>query len=357
MKLVSRVKLPDSNIPIVIIGAGGIVKDAHLPAYKKAGFKVIGIYDLQAETAAQLGQQFAIPHVPSTLEELVALATRQRAIFDIAVPASAITGILTQLPSESAMLIQKPMGENLLQAKEILGICRERGLTAAINFQLRFAPFVHAARSIIDAGAIGKLYDMEIKVCTFTPWHLWEFLAKIPRVEILYHSIHYLDVVRSFLGDPHRVLAKTVQHPDTAVASTRSSIIMDYGDLQSAVIQTNHDHNFGPSHQQSYIKWEGTGGAIYAKMGLNLNYPEGVPDVFEYVIKDGTKEPIWQTVEIEGSWFPDAFIGTMSSLMRYVEGSEKELPTSVEDAIKTMEAVEEAYSCSEADDNKHSSLL
>ncbi len=28
--------LPKTMLPIVIIGAGGIVKDAHLPAYKKA---------------------------------------------------------------------------------------------------------------------------------------------------------------------------------------------------------------------------------------------------------------------------------------------------------------------------------
>ena len=32
-------------MPIVIIGAGGIVSDAHLPAYQKANFEVLGIYD------------------------------------------------------------------------------------------------------------------------------------------------------------------------------------------------------------------------------------------------------------------------------------------------------------------------
>ena len=31
---------PSKNNPIIIIGTGGIVKDAHLPAYKKAGFDV-----------------------------------------------------------------------------------------------------------------------------------------------------------------------------------------------------------------------------------------------------------------------------------------------------------------------------
>lgn len=37
------VVLPDHPRPIVMIGAGGIVKDAHLPAYRKAGFTVWGL--------------------------------------------------------------------------------------------------------------------------------------------------------------------------------------------------------------------------------------------------------------------------------------------------------------------------
>ena len=35
--------MPKELSPIIIIGTGGIVKDAHLPAYKKAGFEVHGL--------------------------------------------------------------------------------------------------------------------------------------------------------------------------------------------------------------------------------------------------------------------------------------------------------------------------
>jgi predicted dehydrogenase len=37
------------DYPIAIVGAGGIVNDAHLPAYRKAGFDVVGIYNVRAE--------------------------------------------------------------------------------------------------------------------------------------------------------------------------------------------------------------------------------------------------------------------------------------------------------------------
>ena len=50
-----------------------------------------------------------------------------------------------------------------------------------------------------------------------------------------------------------------------------------------------------------------------------------------------------ETIDLEGSWFPEAFIGTMSNLMRFKEGSSDVLYTSVEDVIRTMAVVESAY--------------
>ena len=43
MKLNYQWPLPSQPRPIAIIGSGGIVKDAHLPAYQKAEFKVLGV--------------------------------------------------------------------------------------------------------------------------------------------------------------------------------------------------------------------------------------------------------------------------------------------------------------------------
>ena len=126
---------------------------------------------------------------------------------------------------------------------------------------------------------------------------------------------------------------------------------MDYGDRLRATITANHTHDFGPRHQESTIKWEGTEGAIVATMGLNLDYPHGRPDTFEVLTRGGVvpgSEAIeggdgWRTIPLQGSWFPHAFMGPMASVMRYLEGSIDRIPTSVEDAIRTMAVVEAAF--------------
>ena len=340
--------MPESPAPIVIIGAGGIVKDAHLPAYRKAGFRVIGIYDKEPAKAEGLSKSFEVGRVCKSLGEAVELG-KGKVVFDVAVPAVSILDVLPSLPDGSAVLIQKPMGENLEQARKIRDLCHEKKLKAAINFQLRYAPLALAARSLIDQGLLGRINEMDFRVTVYTPWHLWTFLEGIPRVEILYHSIHYLDLIRFFLGNPSGVYAKTVRHPGAPrLAATRSNIILDYGDSVMAGISANHHHEFGPRHQESYVKWEGERGAIKARLGVNLNYPEGLPDNFEYCLLKDAGLPEWKSVALKGTWFPDAFIGTMASVMRFVEGSTGQLPTSVDDAFDTMAVVEAAYRSSES---------
>jgi predicted dehydrogenase len=346
MKLNYKPVLPQNPYPILVIGAGGIVADAHLPAYKKAGFKVIGITNRTRSRAEELAARFDIPQVYANVAEAVSQVS-SNTVYDLTIMPNQFVEILEQLPDGAAVLIQKPMGDSYAQSKEILDVCRRKKLIAAINFQLRFAPYVSAARNMIERGLIGELYDMEVKVTVNTPWELFPHVMVHPRLEIQYHSIHYIDLIRSFLGDPKSVMAKTLRHPAKELSSSRSTILFDYGNTMHAVINTNHDHAFGPKHEESYIKWEGTKGAIKAKMGLLMDYPHGLPDQFEYCLLEKGKQPEWQSMQLEGSWFPDAFIGTMSSLMRFKEGSSQELPTSVEDVIKTMAVVESAYTSSD----------
>lgn len=334
---------PISSIPIYIIGAGGIVNDAHLPAYRLAGFTVAGIYDRDIAKAQATAARFGIQEVYTELAGLIQ-AAGEKGIVDIAVPADHLPAVLESLPQKARVLMQKPMGSDHAQAKEILSITRDKEMKAAVNFQLRYAPFITAARKLINDGVIGELCDIEINVNVHTPWNLWEFLYQSPRVEILYHSIHYIDLIRQLAGNPAAVFAKTVKHPlMKELASVRSNIILDYGDWLRANILTNHCHLYGQQYQHSFIKLEGTRGAIRIQMGVLMDYPHGQPDKLEYtILEEGNPSP-WKTITLEGSWFPHGFIGSMQQMMEVAQGIKSLPDNTVEDAIYTMACVEAAY--------------
>lgn len=338
IELRQSLPLPKTSLPVVIFGAGSIVTDAHLPAYARLGFTVAGIYDPDQAKAQALAARFGTVALPD-MAEATRLGTA--AVYDLAVPPEAITGILSALPEGSTLIIQKPMGSDLAGANEILRVVRERRLKAAVNFQLRFAPALLALKDTIARGMLGEVVDVDGLLAVDTPWHLFAFLAKLPRVEILLHSIHYLDAIRDILGNPLGVHARTMGHPSSTVSNTRSAMILDYGAQVRCALSINHNHSFGRKFQACEFRVCGTKGAAYIKLGVNLDYPKGEPD--EFWLNTGAG---WEQVPLIGNWFIEAFLGRFTQVMRFAVGEDDTLQGSAEDAWHTMALVEAAYESS-----------
>ncbi len=334
---------PSSPKPIVIIGAGGIVRDAHLPAYRKAGLTVAGAVDVDAARARALAEDFALPRTwPTALAAAAEMGTD--AVYDIAVPPGAITAILPHLPKGAAVLIQKPMGADLAQARAIRDLCRSRKLKAAVNFQLRFSPMMMAARQAIEQGLIGDPLEIEVHLNIFTPWHLFPFLIPMPRVEILVHSIHYLDAIRALFGTPQAAFARSLRDPRAPdFAQTRTTVLLDYGDARRGVMSINHNHPHGRKFQDASFRIEGTRGCLMVKLGVCYDYPRGEDDELWFCPAGGD----WGQVPLTGSWFIEAFMGPMRNLQRFDAGEDAALFSGVEDAFHTMALVEACFEAME----------
>ena len=331
------IEMPTTPMPVVIFGAGSIVTDAHLPAYRELGIPVAGIFDPDTAKAQKVASG-ADTQAFNTVKEA---AGQTGVVFDLAVPPAAIVGVLETLPDGAIALIQKPLGSDLAEADRIISVLRRKKIKAAVNFQLRFAPNSLALKDAVAQGLLGDIVDFDAWLALDTPWHLWEFLANLPRVEILLHSIHYLDFVRDLLGNPKGIHARTLGHPSSSMSNTRSAMMLDYSDQIRCNLSINHNHAFGRKFQACEFRICGTKGAAYMKLGVNLDYPKGEPDEL-WLNTDGE----WRQVELVGDWFIAAFKGRFAQLQRFACGLDPELEGSAEDAWHTMALVEAAYESS-----------
>ncbi len=345
-ELSQSVPAPSDPRPIIALGAGNIVREAHIPAYRATGIPYAGFFDIDSARAratrdiAGEGEVFVdLAAAIGTAQTLGALG--DRVVFDIAVPAEQILSLVSALPVGSAALIQKPLGRNLAEAEEIAAVCEARSIVASVNFQLRSAPAMLALHDAISRGLLGTPTECEFRVNLFTPWGRWAFLEGIPRMEILYHSIHYLDLVRHLFGDPTAI--RGVSHRDSSLpnhADTRTTLICDGPPGLRTLVHTNHAHDFGRRHGASELRVEGTDGAAVVRMGVNLDYPRGAADSLEISEREGD----WHRVPLRGNWFPAAFEGPMALLQRFLAGEGEEPWTQITDAVRTMALVEAAYS-------------
>ena len=185
--LKNRWDQPSKSLPIIFIGAGGIIRNAHLPAYNKLNLNIAGVYDLNLETAKLLPRILIYQMYIINLEDAL---NNKDVVFDIAVPADQLLSIVQKLPLNSYALLQKPMGSNVQEAEKILETCKERQITAALNFQLRFSPMMLCLKDALNKNLLGKIVDVEFHYSYYLPWHLWPFLEK-KLIELKYHTIQY----------------------------------------------------------------------------------------------------------------------------------------------------------------------
>ncbi|WP_079909255.1 Gfo/Idh/MocA family protein [Paenibacillus sp. 32352] len=332
----------DLSRGIGIVGAGEIVVQAHLPAYRMAGFRVVGIYDKDRDKAESAVRNDPDTIVFSTLEELFQHPEVQ--IVDIAVPARFQPDIAKQAARHGKhILCQKPLAESYKEAQDLVDVCAASGIKAAINQQMRWSPGIQASRSIVKRGWIGEPLQASIQVNVHTPWENWPWLTQIDTLEIMYHSIHYLDSARYVLGlRPEYVYADGARFPGQPYrGETRTMIHLKFPGEARGLIHDNHNNGMPQDDWYATFRFEGTEGVVKGTNGALYNYPSGRGDTLALYSNKLQRGCIYAP-QLEGRWFPHAFMGTMGELMRAIE-EDRQPENSIEDNLITLQTVFAAY--------------
>ncbi|WP_152365943.1 Gfo/Idh/MocA family protein [Microlunatus speluncae] len=336
-----RIGLPErARRPIGIIGAGAIVDVAHLPAYRKAGLEVVAITDLDPAKAADLARRHGIETVSDSAAAM--LGDPRIEVIDIAVTAGAQPGLaLAAIESGRPVLAQKPFAPDVSTGQRVVTLAAEHGVPIAVNQQLRFDEGIAAARRMVELGWIGEITAMSIMVDIRTDFFGgWPWMRELDRVEITYHSIHYHDVIRWFLGEPSTVFCAAGRLPEQAGrGETRTISTYLYDSGVRAIVHANHDNTHGDN--SATFRIDGTAGAIRGTLGLLYDYPHGRPDTLELhsteLATDG-----WLPYPITGRWIPDAFAGPMCSLLSHLADGTP-LRSSGADNLGTLRLIEALY--------------
>jgi predicted dehydrogenase len=336
----ARVSVPDDHRrPIAIVGAGAIVDLAHLPAYREAGLEICGLTDLDADRAREVADRHGVPRVYRDLAEL--LDDDRVEVVDIAVVPWAQPDVLRAvLAAGKHALAQKPFALDLQTGRELLTTAEDAGVQVAVNQQLRFDEGMAAARAMVQAGWIGTPTAMTFSVDISSDWSAWPWLVDSERLEIFYHSIHYLDAVRSIFGDPDRVFCALGRRPgQLARGETRSMSTLVYDDGRRALLHVNHENHGGD--QRAEFRIDGSEGSVRGTLGLLYDYPHGRPDTVEVFSRmlptDG-----WLPYPVTRRWIPGAFAGPMAGLLRAIATGEP-APTAAADNLGTLALVEALY--------------
>jgi predicted dehydrogenase len=332
------------------IGAGFIMRDCHLVAYRQAGFNPVAIAARRIEQARVIAALHEVPRVHATVEQLITDPDIE--ILDIAVPPDRQADIICAAAAAPGarlrgILAQKPLALSVRDARRCVEACARAGIALAVNQNMRYDQSVRAMKDLLGRGWLGTPVLGTIDMRAIPHWMPWA--EQLPSLSTFVMSIHHLDTFRYWFGTPDRVLASTRPDPRTQFPHPDgiNLYILEYDTGLRAA--SWDDVWTGPAREGSEsdigIRWriEGTDGLARGTIGWPT-YPARTPSTLDFTTKQ--QPAYWLSPRWKEVWFPDAFAGTMAQLLCAVEdGTEPEI--SGRDNVETIALCEAVFAAAQ----------
>ena len=330
------------DLKIGCIGAGMIMAECHLAAYKEAGFTVAAIASRTKAKAEAVATRWGIPKVHNTPEALIVDPSIE--VLDIAYPPDQQpTLILAALkePHIKAILAQKPLALTLADAIALRDAAAKAGKVLSVNQNMRYDQSMRVLKEILDGGDLGEIVFAQIDMHAIPHWQ--GFLAGYDRLTLANMSVHHLDVLRFLFGQPVEITTQTRTDPRTTFEHTDGITVSTLRFASGVLAVSLEDVWSGPraegyeNDQHITFRVEGTLGVAKGTIG----WPTGATSTLTYASQKTTKGK-WVTPTWETMWFPHAFVGVMEQLQYAVKtGTPPAL--SVADNVQTVALIEAGY--------------
>ena len=155
------------TLRVGISGYGLAGRYFHAPVLKAAGFEVVGVLTKNEERRAQALADFPITSVVGTMPELLDLGLDLLVIASAnpAHASDAIAGLRRKVP----VVIDKPMGRNVAETKEIIAVANEMGTIVSTYFNRLFDSDALTVKKVLAEGVLGEVFRLDSRFERFRP--------------------------------------------------------------------------------------------------------------------------------------------------------------------------------------------
>ena len=299
---------------IGIIGAGIITNIGHAPAYRNAGFNIVGIADINKSNLEKTCQDWSIEHGYDDYRKL--LQRDDIDIIDICVGHKGRVQMVKDCAAAGKhIMIQKPFAHKFGDALAMVDAAEEAGVKFIVNQSCRYSPVFIAAKQLMDQGWIGEpflfQFSQNLNSDGIDEGHWFQDLNNFVLIEA---TVHYIDIMRFWAGrEVKNVSASLTCRPgQMSKGELVASMKIDFGDGLNAMLCDNS----GTVADDQGMRYRIDGGEGIIKGGYDFGpskelimYNEHV-ELFSRLLPDA-----WYKPAIRSHYYPDAFAGPMGEFM------------------------------------------
>lgn len=265
--------MSQNTLKIGIIGAGGIVRQRHLPNLKKIeGVEVVAVSNRRQETAEKVAQDFNIPRVIDKWEKIIEMPELD-IIWIGTTPYMHETITLAALEAGKHVFCQARMAMNYQQARNMYQKSQQTDRVTMLCPPPHGMKGDRFIRKLISEGFLGKLYHVRLTSLSATfadpdqPVH-WRQEIEISGYNVLALGI-YIEVLNRWVGYAksvqahNQVFIPTRIHPDTGKPYTikipdSTTILAELENGAQGIYHLSGVARFAPSDMIELYGSEGT---------------------------------------------------------------------------------------------------
>ena len=306
---------------IGLIGCGNITLE-HLAAYRSAGYRVVGLCDLERQQAETRQRDF-FPDASVYTDFRELLDQDDIEVVDITThPPQRPPLIEAAIAAGKHVLSQKPFVLDLDQGARLVDLADRQGVLLAVNQNGRWAPHFSYMRHAVARGLIGEITAAHFAVHWDHSWVKGSEFENVRHLILYDFAIHWFDMLTCLMDAagkrsaaaaaespaavrPQRVYASCVRsQSQTVKPALLGQALVEYQAAQATLVFDG---------DTKYAPWDSTY-VVGSRGTITSQGPDIHTQQVTLTTAAGTAQPV-----LQGDWFPDGFHGTMGELLTAIE--------------------------------------
>jgi methylmalonyl-CoA epimerase len=250
--------------------------------------RLLAVVNRSVDRAREVASKFALPRAAS-LAELPALLDELRPDFlDIITPPETHLELVRLAAARGiAVICQKPLAPTWAEAVAVVDAARTAGIRFLVHENWRWQPWYREIRRRLDAGALGRLHSIAVRMRMGDGWQPDAYLARqpffrtYPRLLIHETGVHFLDTFRYLGGEVESVYARLQKRNPDIAGEDAGQVVCTFASGATAILDAsryNEAETADPRYTFGTVRLDGSAGHLELDTEGNLTLkPLGAP--------------------------------------------------------------------------------
>jgi D-apiose dehydrogenase len=250
--------------------------------------QLLAVVNRTEDRAREIAAKFGLPRA-AALANLPALLDELRPDFiDVITPPESHLELVRLAAARSiAVICQKPLAPTWTEAVAVVAAARSAGIRFLVHENWRWQPWYREIRRQLDAGALGRLHSIAVRMRMGDGWQPDAYLARqpffrtYPRLLIHETGVHFLDTFRFLGGEIDSVYARLQKRNPEIAGEDAGQVMCTFASGATAVLDAsryNEAETADPRYTFGTVRVDGSVGHLELDTEGNLTLkPLGSP--------------------------------------------------------------------------------